>query len=491
MKLKLTLLCLQFAGCVAYAQQSDIKNIAATNPPDVALASLKYLASDELKGRNIDRPEINIAAQYIADQFKAAGAKPLKGATGYFQLFTLKFVTPSTSGDIKIGSQSFKTGIDAVQTTPADVSLDAPVIFGGKGSSAELAALDVKGKIVLIDMGAVGQNNGSQYFRAMGGLQSILKEKGALGLIEHWNAEQAFWGEVRGYFSGNRPAEANPAAQLPAFLINGPNLDEASIKTGATASISITGTRVKETPVKNVMAYIPGTDAQLKSQYLLLSSHYDHLGVTTKPEMEEGKLDSIYNGARDNASGTAAIIAAARYFGQHPAKRSILFIAYTAEEEGLLGSEYYAEHPVLPLKQTVYNLNIDNASYNDTTLISLVGIGRTNADPHIIKACAAYGLHIGGDPTGGQLFSGSDNFPLAGKGIPAPTYSLGMKTFDGTITNRYHRLSDEYGNLDLNYMMKFFDSYILAAKYIADDPAQPMWTAKDEYEGAWKKLFGK
>lgn len=491
MKLKLTIACLLLCKVFAFAQQNDMKNIAATNPPDVALAPLRYLASDELKGRNIERPEINTAAQYIADQFKAAGAKPVNGASGYFQLFNLKFVTPSATGTVSIGAMTFKSTVDALQPEAKDIKIDAPVIYAGKDMVAGLPAADVKGKVVLVDMGKVDQSNGAQYFRGMPALQKLLAEKGATAFIERWDADATFWSEVAGYLGGSKPAGAGDENQLPALIVNIARLDDAVKAAGTKTSINISGTAVKDIALKNVMAYIPGTDVQLSKQFVLLSSHYDHLGVAAVPKMEEGKLDSIYNGARDNASGTTAIIAAARYFGKHPAKRSMLFIAYTAEEEGLLGSIYYAEHPVTPLNQIVYNLNIDNASYNDTTLISLVGIGRTSADPLIVKACQAYGLHVGGDPTGGQLFSGSDNYPLAGKGVPAPTFSLGMKTFDVTITNRYHQLSDEAGNMDMNYVMKFIGSYILAAKYIAEDPIQPQWTAKDEYEGAWKTLYGR
>jgi Zn-dependent M28 family amino/carboxypeptidase len=243
-----------------------------------------------------------------------------------------------------------------------------------------------------------------------------------------------------------------------------------------------------ELHLKNVMAYIQGTDPALQGQYIVLSAHYDHLGVTKHPKMEDGKLDSIYNGARDNALGSTAVIDAAKYFGRYPPKRSVMFVTYSAEEEGLIGSEYYAAHPIIPLNQTVYNLNIDNASYNDTTLISLVGLNRTSEDSNIISACKAYGLSVNGDPTGGQLFYESDNAPLAKRGIPAPTYSLGMRTFDSTIFNRYHRLSDETGNMDMHYAVKFIRAYILSAIYIADDAAQPMWTKGDMYEKEWLKL---
>ncbi len=324
-----------------------LAHIAASTPPDQAIAPLIYLASDRLRGRNIGTPEIDSAADYIASQFSAAGARPVPGATGYFQDFT-----------------------------------------------------------------------------------------------HHFNA--------------NSRDSGSPARDIR---------------------------------LRNVLAFIPGLDPALHQQYIVLSSHYDHLGVTKHPRMEEGKLDSIYNGARDNASGTTAVIDAARYFGKHPAKRSILFICYTAEEEGLIGSEWYAAHPLVPLNKTVYNLNIDNASYDDTTLLTLVGLHRTTGDSAILAAAAAYGLTVNNDPTGGSLFFESDNAPLALHGVPAPTYSMGMRAMDSTIFNRYHRLSDETGNMDMHYVVKWIRTYILAARTIADDMVQPRWTPGDPDEKAWKALY--
>jgi hypothetical protein len=249
------------------------------------------------------------------------------------------------------------------------------------------------------------------------------------------------------------------------------------------------GSAAMDVSLRNVMGFIRGSDPKLREQYVVLSSHYDHLGVSTHPQLEQGKLDSIYNGARDNASGTTAVIDAARYFGKYPPKRSIMFVCYTAEEEGLIGSQWYADNPVLPLNKIVYNLNIDNASYDDTTLVTLVGLHRTSEDSAIVAACRVYGLHVNNDPTGGQLFFESDNAPLAMHGIPAPTYSLGMQAMDSTILNRYHRLSDETGNMDFGYIVRWVHAYILAAQFIANEPSQPMWTKGDAYEKAWLTLY--
>lgn len=244
-------------------------------------------------------------------------------------------------------------------------------------------------------------------------------------------------------------------------------------------------------PLKNVLAYVPGTDSVLRNQYVVLSSHYDHLGVSDQLRYENGKWDSIFNGARDNATGTAAVIAAAHYFARHPPRRSLLFICYTAEEEGLVGSEFYARHPLVPLDHSVYNLNVDNAGYNTTNAVCLFGLGRTSEDSLVYKACAAYGFAVLDDPTPWGLFKSSDNLSLAQKGVPAPTYSMGIKEWDARITDHYHQLSDETGNMDLDYVVKFIRAYILIAQYIADDAVQPRWTSGDPCEAAWLTLFHK
>lgn len=324
------------------AQLAGTMEVTKLSNPRIALAPLRFLASDELMGRSTFRPEINIAARYISELFRSYGLKEVNGTIDYFQPFKVK---------------------------------------------------------------------SKEHFLSYG--------------------KKTNWVQA-----------------------------------------------------KNVLGWIEGTDSSLKKEFIILCAHYDHLGVAKGPKIEEGKLDSIYNGARDNAIGITAVIDAARYFAKHPAKRSLLFIAFSAEELGLLGSKFFASNPPIPLNQMVYALNIDNASYNDTTTITLVGLGRTTADTDIRKACAVYGLSILPDPTSGQLFSESDNLPLAEKGIPAPTFSLGMTNFGTTILNRYHQLSDEVGNFNLNYAIKFINSYILAAKNIADNPVKPKWTRGDEFEKA-------
>ncbi len=478
---------------IACAQDASVKNIAAINPPATALAPLRYLASDELMGRGIDRPEINIAAQYIADQFQSFGVKPVRGADGYFQEFDITRLIPGKTGEVHIGQLSFTLGKDFVQLRPVDVNMKIPLVYVGRVTEFDPASMDVHGKIILVDLGIAGDAPSIQKdYGELNKLCTALTKAGAVAIVARYNGRPAAWTNLLGHLHQAQVAHPNDAVLLNTFITDNTPEFQALLTKGYTteAHIIVSGTLARTIHLKNVIGYVKGTDPKLNNQYILLTSHYDHLGVG-KPTMEEGKLDSIFNGARDNASGTTAVIDAARYFAKYPPARSVLFITYTAEESGEIGSHYYAVHPIVPLQKIIYNLNIDNASYDDTSLISLVGLGRTTADEQVKKACAAYGMTVNGDPTGGQLFYASDNYPLAEKGVPAPTFSFGMRTFGPEIFKRYHQRSDEVGNMDLDYMMKFVDAYILAAQYIANDPQTATWAKGDELEKVGLELYGK
>lgn len=139
-----------------------------------------------------------------------------------------------------------------------------------------------------------------------------------------------------------------------------------------------------------------------------------------------------------------------------------MFITFTGEEIGLLGSKYFAAHPAINLNKLVFNLNIDNGGVKNTSLINVIGLGRTSADKDIEKACTAYGLTLQGDPAPEMgLFDRSDNVSLAAKGVPAPTYGMGVNSVDESIMRYYHQLGDEIGNIDLDYVVKYMKSYIL------------------------------
>jgi Zn-dependent M28 family amino/carboxypeptidase len=321
---------------------------------------------------------------------------------------------------------------------------------------------------------------------------NLAKKNGAVAVVEMFNVPTVPWTAVGNYL--NRPQmtirskdeqESIPyiwAKDLKNELINAIGRGEVR-----NAQVDIRGKANRNIVGKNVVAYIEGTDPILKKEYVMLSAHYDHVGVG-RPD---AKGDSIYNGARDNAVGTVSIINAAKYFAENPPKRSILLCAWTAEEKGLLGSEYFANNPLIPLKQIIYNLNIDNGGYNDTSLITVIGLGRTSADPLIEKAVTAFGLKAISDPAPEQgLYDRSDNVNFAKKGIPAPTFSLGFTAFDDEISKYYHQPGDQIDNFDLDYAVKYWKAYILSAQYIANWNQKPIWKAGDKYEAAGKELYG-
>lgn len=237
---------------------------------------------------------------------------------------------------------------------------------------------------------------------------------------------------------------------------------------------------------KNVIGVVEGSDPDLRDEYLLLAAHYDHVGVG--PATAEG--DSIYNGARDNAVGVATVMAAGKYFAEHPPKRSVILAFWTAEELGLIGSGYFAENPPVPLDQVVYNLNIDGAGYNDTTMVTVVGLERTGAESIFRSSTREFGLDVNSSPVPELgLFNRSDNVHFARKGIPAPTFSLGFTAFNEELQYYYHQPTDESSNLDFDYVTQYARAYVLSAERIANKTDAPFWVPGDEFEEAGLQLY--
>lgn len=482
--------CLSGIVTSVFAQTTnDVKAINQSVTSPSALAPLHFLASDELKGRGFTRPEIQIAARYISEAFRSAGLKEVPGTNDYFQNFNLVMKKPATEGTLTANGNTFSLAQNLVQVKGRDTSIKAALVYAAYGTEADLKNIDVKGKIAVTEPGENSSNTFMQGFNMLETKRKLLQDKGAVAIVERFKEGSIPWNALQRHLSGETTIGEDDAG-IPLLIVKDDAATLKNITNSAEETLTVQGTQITTVPAKNVMGWVEGTDPKLKSQYIVLSAHYDHLGVAKQPKMEEGKMDSIYNGARDNAIGTTAVIDAARYFAQHPPKRSVLFIAYAAEEIGEVGSKYFANHSPIPLKQLVYNLNIDNASYNDTSIITVIGLGRTSGDDDIKKAAAAFGLQAMPDPAPEQnLFDRSDNAQLAVKGIPAPNYSLGIRKFDAEINKRYHQLSDEVGNFDLDYAMKYIRSFILTAQLIADNPKQPEWIKGDKYEAAWKQLY--
>lgn len=456
----------------------------------------RFLASDELQGRRTGEPGNRIAARYIAEQFRILGLTAPVSANSYWQAIPLRQTNPVTNAVLIAGTDTLRAGKQLVVMGGGAAALTAETVFVGYGlTDADYAGKDVRGKVVVTQVGAEGATRPRE-FVASGALKvKLAAEKGAVGVVELFAVPSLPWPLVAGNFSRTQLTIADNDEPITKPSITHMWADNSknqlgSLKSGQAVSIRTPGQADKRISAVNVAGIIEGSDPALKNEYVILSAHFDHLG-TVRRQQSGSEEDTIYNGARDNALGVTALLTAANALMQQPPKRSVLIVALTGEEVGLLGSRYYVEHPLVPLNQSVFNLNIDGAGYNDTTIVSIIGLERTGAKNEIEAAAGAAGLGVFAEPSPEQgLFDRSDNVAFAAKGIPAPTFSLGFKTFDDAINKYYHKTIDNPESVDYGYIQRFCQAYVHAARLIANRVTRPQWIAGDKYEPAAKALYG-
>ena len=457
---------------------------------------MRFLASDELQGRRTGSDGNRIAARYIAEQYRMLGLKPVQGQSDFYQTIGFERVMAASSGVFITGKDSLKLGKDLVIMAGGPLSQTGELVYAGYGlTEAEdgYNGRDVKGRMVIVQGGSPEAKGPQEIFRASNQKRKIAAEKGAIALIELYS-ESIPWGFVGQYF--NREQIALPVTNatnnpLTHAWINNTNNQFGRLKEAGQTVIFQTSGRAKTVaPSMNVAGVIEGTDPKLKDEYIILSAHFDHIGVGKQGGSAYQPTDSIFNGARDNAFGTVGLLTAAKALSEQRPKRSVLVLALTGEEVGLLGSRYYAENPLIPLKQSIFDLNIDGAGYNDTTIVSVIGLERTGAKAEIEAGAKAFNLGVFAEPAPEQgLFDRSDNVSFAAKGIPAPTFSPGFKSFDEAIAKYYHQAIDNPESLNFSYLHRFCQAFAHTARLIADRPTRPMWSAGDKYEAAGKELY--
>ncbi|MFC5410412.1 M28 family peptidase [Larkinella bovis] len=460
-------------------------------------AQLRFLAADELQGRRTGEPGNLVAARYIAEQFRMLGLKPVAGQTDYYQKIPFLQAKPAAFARLRIGADSLQAGNQFVVISGPKTDLKAETVYVGYGltdGADGYNGRDVRGKIVVAQVGSPEATTNRALFTASEQKRQLAAEKGAVGLIELYTSGTYPWPIVTRSFQNEQLSLAS-ATELPTLLHlwvdNGKNQLSQLKDAVQTVSVQTSGRSQRIIDAVNVAGVIEGTDPKLKNEYVLLTAHFDHVGVGKQGGQPYTSADSIFNGARDNAFGTVALLASAKTLQAQRPKRSVLVIALTGEELGLLGSRYYAEHPLVPLKQTIFNLNSDGAGYNDTTIVSVVGLNRTGAKTEIETASKAFGLGVFADPSPEQnLFDRSDNVNFAVKGIPAPTFSAGFKQFDASLFKYYHQAADNPDTVDFGYLLRFCQAFAYTARLIADKPTRPQWVAGDKYEAASKALYG-
>jgi len=483
-----------FAYLTAFSQAASENTVSSVIDQPQVEAHIRFLASDALKGRDTGSPELNIAAQYIASYFQGYGLQPIDSTDGYFQPVDLFKESTLSSATLSFKEKEFQLIEDMLVLSGDSLSEEAPVIFVNYGMPEDLKGKDLDGKIAVALMGRPGDTNPQSAFFATAEKQQQITEMGGLALVELYRSAQVPWSLLVRYLNSEqmKVGDESPQKKLPVVWLNdGQSIlkDLFEENAGKSATLNV-GNKVRQ-PIntKNVVAMLEGADPNLRDEYIVLSAHYDHIGVNPQAT---GVEDSIYNGARDNAIGTTALLSAAKYFSDNPPHRSVLFLAFTGEEKGLLGSQYYTQNPLVPMNKVVFNLNTDGAGYNDTTKVTVIGLERTSAQTAIVSASELVSLEAIPDPVPEQnLFDRSDNVNFAKLGVPAVTFAPGMSDFGPEIMKYYHQVTDEVASLNFNYVEQYCKAFVQAATNIANMDQAPTWQEGDKYEEAGKQLYGR
>ena len=500
-------------------------------------AHVKYLASDELEGRGVGTRGEKLATDYLATQLQLVGVKPAGDNGTYFQRVPLVGATTLASATMSIERGREKTalvlGKDYVGTARSERpenDFKAEAIFVGHGISApefgwdDYKGEDLTGKVLVFFTNEPRSDDPSffagraltYYGRWSYKFEEAARRGAIAALIIHttptagygWPVVVGSWGQEnvqlklnpgeRGLsFAGWVTREtgeklvAGTGMSIDQLLALANQKDFHPIDLGVRISAHIP-VKLRNIESRNVVGRVDGADPEMKSEAVLYSAHWDHLGIGIPV-----RGDSIYNGALDNASGCAVVLEIARIWSQLPQKpkRSGVLLFTAAEEAGLLGSRYYGEHPEIPAGQTAADLNFDMLSpYGPTRDVGVTGADRTTLWPLVQHDAARMQLTIAPDPEPEQgHYYRSDHFSLARAGIPAFSISpgtnyigkpanFGQNAFQDFNANRYHQPSDEYReDWDVSGMEQLAQFGLMLGLDIANVPKLPSWNAGDEF----------
>lgn len=511
-------------------------------------AHVKFLADDLLEGRGTGARGGLLAAKYIAAQFEALGLEPAATDRTYFQHVEMIGLKPDPATKLEVKSSSgsvelrfgdeFVAGSEVEQT---EIPINTDVIFAGYGIQApefnwdDYKGLDVRGRIVILmvndppataaEPNLFGGRALTYYGRWTYKFEEAARRGAAGVILIHTNESAGYgWNVVRSSWSGERfgllPDESTTALKLKSWVtedaarklvqLAGQNLDQLR-QAAQTREFRPMPLNVRvETTMKNMVRHVRapnvagilrGSDAALKNEFVVYSAHWDHLGVGPG---QAG--DNIYNGAVDNATGVAGMLALAKAFAalETKPKRSILFLATTAEEQGLLGAEYYSRHPLLPLAKTIANINLDSMNVHGlTTDITPLGADRSTLGKVVETVATENQITISPDarPEQGSFYR-SDHFPFAKVGVPAINFepgshfvghsaNWGEEQFRDYNEHRYHQPSDEYGpNWDFSGMVQQARLAFWVGVRVANAAETPQWNKGDEFERARLQSLG-
>lgn len=502
-------------------------------------AHIRFLASDYLQGRDVGTDGYEIAANYVAAQMQLLGLEPAGDNGSYFQQVPLQDVTSDVAyAQFSIDGGPAQAAALSVNPNVLESEVSAPLVFVGYGVSAanrghdDYADIDATGKIVVLLEGVPDGLPSEERAHHISGTtkRDVAAAHGAVGIIilNHMSDD-----EIQGFAdrSAARPVtRLTPAAGASSYdtvtvtadvgdtvadqLFAGAPMSLAEVEAAMTAEdgasfphfdLPHTVTMRQRTlsqpfTAPNVAGLLRGSDPDLATEVVALSAHLDHIGSVHENMRARGGCragsdgDTICNGALDNAAGIAVMLETARAFqAQGAPRRSVMFVAMTAEEKGLLGSEYYARNPTVPLENIVANVDLDMPvlTYVFTDIIAF-GADHSTLGPIAARAAARFGMELTPDPMPEQsIFVRSDHYNFVRQGVPALFLMTGHSAeqvewaddgFMGYLRTHYHRASDELdGDMTVLFDQgaRFADLNYLVAREIADSDERPAWNEGD------------
>ena len=520
------------------------------------LEHTKTLASDEFEGRLPGTPGEDYSVTYLVEQFKKLGLAPGNTNGTFIQNVPLAGITPQPTVALTFAQGDRRETLgwrdDYVAWTSRVVeqtALDASeLMFVGYGVVApefrwdDFKGLDVEGKTLVVLVGdppvrdparpgqldpkTFGGRAMTYYGRWPYKYEVAAARKAAGVLVVHETGPAGYpWGVVQGFgderFNLRTPDRNMNRAAVEGWItlerarqlfeMAGKSFDALKkaaarrdfkpVPLGVTASVGLRN-RIRTLDSRNVVAKLEGSDPELRSEYVIYTAHWDHLGVG---EPVDG--DRIYNGAVDNAVGVAGLLEVARVFTKMPVppRRSVLFLSVTAEEQLFLGSQYYAEHPIYPLEETLANINLESLNVNGRTKdVTVVGLGYSDLDDYAREAAAEQGrvLRPDAEPEKGYYYR-SDHFSFARQGVPAfypgeGTDFIGrpagyaQKVRDAYVATRYHTPQDEVlPTWDLSGVAEDLALAVAIGYRVAQADKWPEWKPGTEFKAVRERMLGK
>jgi Zn-dependent M28 family amino/carboxypeptidase len=525
---------------------AEERKAAAAITAPLLSAHIEFLASDLLEGRGPATRGDRLALEYVATELASMGYQPAAPEGGWIQKVPLVSITPKTPDPMVFASDGKKAELQGSADFVAFPGIakpevrveDAELVFVGYGIVApefqwdDFKDADVRGKVLVVmnndpedDPKLFAGKTRLRYGRWDYKYEMAGKKGAAGALIIHTTHSAGYpWQVVQTSWSGSKyelPYEGEPRVQVKGWMtedasrkvvaLGGQDLDRLRasaerrdfrpVPLGVRLSYAMTS-EIRQVESGNVIGKLTGSDPALAGQAVLYTAHHDHLGI--KPGLPAG-ADAICNGAVDNASGVAAMLAIAKAFAALPKapRRSVYFASVTAEEQGLLGSEYLSKHLPVPTGRIAANVNIDGINiFGRTKDLTMIGFGKSSLDDTIVALAAMQGRVVKPDqfPDRGSFYR-SDQFNLARAGVPAAYFSegtdfigrpagWGKEQIEKWEATHYHQPSDEFhADWDLSGAVEDVRLDFYLGVKVANQESLPAWNKGDEFEAARQKAL--